>query len=878
LAAFGTGSEGKTMMNRNTILISLALAGCNASGDLPAYYQGGPAPTPSAISQHSEAGNVGGDVVRIVGENFGGNPDGVTVVFGSQNAQIMSVGNDEIVARVPQGPIQGGEVAVVVATAHGQGAVPGGYHYDVGDNLDNQAGYILVSNQWESCLGGVGKGSAGVGCDQIAYTGHTGIEGRAAFMDIKFPNVHSMYVGWTGGSDLSFGEWKIQTPAQMPNSLDIENSYEELKSEEVSGFRLVNKAWDDADITSDPHWCADLTHLESYRYSGELSGEEYRAPFEVSGAGNTMSEALGTSLLSDSTSGSGTCLEADGRRMYDRRQLNFCETHEYDNPQPRDFETDWPVGQSFFVGLNDSNDDAFLDATAPAEVIVDVPGLGMNQELILPPALSVTATSGFSDPGVGGDFSLWGLMELATCQDSNENGQFDLDDAAMGFEWAPFTGALSGGDGVKDARSYVRFTVNVMDIGWFGGIGSSIRASIAVEDDHNFDPETGMSSIEIPASIMYQFPSVDSEWSGESTVGMTSSLKWGDSTSTKYGYLIITVDRVTEYTLEADELSGDVVFAYATGDFGFMDWQNPLVDPSDCNDCSDNDMDGWIDADDPDCRDGDNETNVSFGNHTCNDGIDNDGDGLVDAKDTDCGDGRDSESPECGDEIDNDGDGWVDDADPDCSEGHGLFEDGSEAGKYTCNNGIDDDEDGWVDAADPICEDATLEEVGGFDASEEPAECNDGIDNDGNGDVDNEDITCANQGASYEVEAKEVSAECVDELDNDEDGYIDAKDPDCEFRPFGFETKQFFDTAPEDPEDLVAGIDQCYDGLDNDGDGAIDAVDPGCLDDAGLANGFIDDESRALYVPPEEDDTGDFSDDTGSSGLDSGDAPATAGE
>jgi hypothetical protein len=867
------------MTKRSTLLISLALAGCDTGGDLPAYYQGGPAPAPSAISQHTENGNVGGDVVRIVGENFGGNPDGVTVVFGSQNATVMSVGNDEIVARVPQGPIQGGEVAVVVATAHGQGAVPGGYHYEVGDLLDDQAGYILVTNQWESCLGGIGKADAGVGCEQLAYTGHTGIEGSAAFLDVKFPNVHSMYVGWAGGSDLSFGEWKIQTPAQQPNTLDIENSYEDLKSQEVSGFRLVNTAWDEGDILEDHQWCSDLRHLESYRYSGKLGGDEYVPPFEISGAGNTVSETLGTSLLSDATSGDGTCLEADGRRSYDRRQLNFCETHEFDNNQPRDFESNWPVGESFFVGLSDDEEFAVLDNKEASEVIVDVPGLGLSQEVVLPPPISLTATAGFNDPGVGGDFTLWGLMELETCGDSNANGQFDLSDAAMGFTWEPFTGALTGeidedgrGTKVKGARTYVRFTVNVMDIGWFGGIGSSIRASIAVDDDHNFDPETGLSSMEIPAWVMYQFPSVDSEWGGESTVGLETKLNWADPFSTKYGYLIVTIDRVTEYTLKTTELDGDVVMAYVTGDFGFMGWDNPLTDPRDCNDCSDNDMDGWIDRDDPDCRDGDNETNLSFGQTTCNDGIDNDGDGLVDAKDTDCEDGEDSEGPECGDEIDNDGDGWTDNDDPDCTLGAGLFEDDSFLGTYTCNNRIDDDGDGWVDSTDPACEDASMEEDDGYNMD---AQCNDGIDNDGNGDTDNEDTTCAIEGAGFELEAREMSDFCADGEDNDEDGYIDAKDPDCEFRPWNNEDRAFRgDGDPEIVSDEDLGIDQCYDNIDNDGDGATDSDDPGCWDADGTPNGFIDDESRALYVPEEDDDTGSASEDTGGESTDSGSAPA----
>ena len=72
------------MTMKNSVLIVFALTACQGDGDLPAYYDGGPAPTPSAISQYTEAGNVGGDVVTISGSNFGGDHDSITVVFGSQ--------------------------------------------------------------------------------------------------------------------------------------------------------------------------------------------------------------------------------------------------------------------------------------------------------------------------------------------------------------------------------------------------------------------------------------------------------------------------------------------------------------------------------------------------------------------------------------------------------------------------------------------------------------------------------------------------------------------------------------------------------------------------------------------------------------------------
>ena len=75
---------------------------------------------------------------------------------------------------------------------------------------------------------------------------------------------------------------------------------------------------------------------------------------------------------------------------------------------------------------------------------------------------------------------------------------------------------------------------------------------------------------------------------------------------------------------------------------------------------------------------------------SCNDGVDNDGDGLIDCDDPECF-GQDC--PEvCDDEQDNDGDGWVDCADTDCPPCLEI-----------CDNGLDDDGDGLIDCDDPDC-------------------------------------------------------------------------------------------------------------------------------------------------------------------------------
>jgi len=96
----------------------------------------------------------------------------------------------------------------------------------------------------------------------------------------------------------------------------------------------------------------------------------------------------------------------------------------------------------------------------------------------------------------------------------------------------------------------------------------------------------------------------------------------------------------------------------------------------------------------------------------CADGTDNDGDGYVDAEDPGCvATDQALEVGPCEDGADNDGDSWIDGDDPGCQ--------GDPAGATEemvwdtqCNNGADDDGDGYTDGADPECED-------GYDDSEE---------------------------------------------------------------------------------------------------------------------------------------------------------------
>ena len=124
-----------------------------------------------------------------------------------------------------------------------------------------------------------------------------------------------------------------------------------------------------------------------------------------------------------------------------------------------------------------------------------------------------------------------------------------------------------------------------------------------------------------------------------------------------------------------------------------------------CNDGIDNDVDGFVDSDDPSCVDGFDETELN----ACEDGFDNDFDGWTDLEDLSCTDSlTDSEGgidgvTQCSDGLDNDADGLVDADDPECL----TAAVNSEASQ--CVDGADNDNDGWFDAEDPDCADVFAE-------------------------------------------------------------------------------------------------------------------------------------------------------------------------
>ena len=119
-----------------------------------------------------------------------------------------------------------------------------------------------------------------------------------------------------------------------------------------------------------------------------------------------------------------------------------------------------------------------------------------------------------------------------------------------------------------------------------------------------------------------------------------------------------------------------------------------------CSDEQDNDGDGLVDADDPDCVLACTPYEGPSG--SCVNGLDDDRDGLIDRDDLGCLLGDEARDPACANGVDDDQDGLVDwPDDPNCT--NRLADDESGPGQFACSNGEDDDRDGAIDMADPDC-------------------------------------------------------------------------------------------------------------------------------------------------------------------------------
>lgn len=642
--------------------LPLGVTGCALMQGPSDYYEGGEAPSVSGVTPDAESGNVGGGTATITGSGFGDDASRIVVQFGDENAEIVSVTDGELVVRVPQGPITGGAVPIRVGTASGYSYAEGAYTYEVGDLYEEQVGYVQVNNFWESCLGGLSDrlddAYGGLGCNSIAYIGYTGIDGRAEAIDFIWPRLHSENVGFFGGTDQGASEWKIERPGQVSYAA----GYESLRTD-IGDIVLHNSFFADEDA-----YCVDIDSTASYRYGGGVEG--------FAAAATVSDEPL------PETDQASSCDE--GTREYAADELRFCASPDAEGVADWTYRPDWPVQENFFAASNRN--------LKPVDITLDASKVGLDGvPLRLPENIVVSATEGFQPIFTDGTSApdLWSISPgIAGCYDDSANGE-RLNDVAIRFEWPESEGKLLTSDDdprILDAKTYVRVTVTTMSLNWFGVTGYPVRATIAVPDDNGAGRD-GIASVEIPASVLYQFPTVQLP-EGGGGLGGASLL---DPNGGNWGYMVITFERVTDYRLRTAE-GGDVVFSYATGDFGFFGWTNP-TDADGCNNCVDDDNDGWADAEDPDCANGSEET--GYGETECNDGRDNDGDRDRDGDDRFCEDAFDDDESNCDDGVDNDSDGQLDAEDADCVAG------GNEGDtEPACANGTDDDSDGWADDAD----------------------------------------------------------------------------------------------------------------------------------------------------------------------------------
>jgi hypothetical protein len=852
----------KPMRPMLLLLPSVLLSAC-AQNLEPYYSAGQPAPTISELSVTAQLGSLSGATVVISGQNFGGNADAITVVFGHQNAKVISSDGTEMSVVVPHGPVQGGSVDVAVGTEGGQTLLEDAYTYELPARNADQIAYITIANDGMSCYGGIYNTDI-AGCEGInltgepgVLTGETGIAARGEGFEFTFPKAHIPHSLGKGGfaqaNDISWEEWAVITQPFALSSADLSRDTEGQRIN-LGEVTLTNTAL--AGKTD----CINYGYFSRYTYNGGdawSGGPEEGLLYpnvSVTGSSSTLAES---GICSDDNLASGLAAEVE------LDTLRLCQTDEPGVTNTFVYEGDWLSSTTFFQAADDPDSD-IPQAYAAVPVTLNIPNAGIiDVELTLPEVAE------FLD--VNDDFS-WplrdngGFIDEGLCVDDDDlDRTTDGGDSVFTWQWEPSAVEhdVCPSCDVKSVDSYVVATLSYFSFSWLGGDGLPMIATITVPDDHNLDTDTGLSELSMPSWVLYSMPTsnvdigfVDSSWAG-----------WGDPADLSYGYLVVTLDRVTEFTLQAQRIEspsgvkvdGDIVVAYSTGDMGYFAFDNPLdnLDVDECSDCIDNDGDGWADEQDPDCEENAKLESSTTSLYTCNDDIDNDGDGLTDWEDTDCSSGvSDAEIDDCSNELDDDGDGWIDEEDPDCLDS--VFEE-NETSRFTCNDSIDNDSDGWIDEADPACTNGNDSEDDGIQDSA----CNNGIDDDGHGDPDALDLYCMINGAEAEAE-QDLRGDCIDGIDNDSDGYIDGNDPDCEV----FTVEIYASYA-----DILSGVPeidlQCYNGIDDDGDGEVDALDPGCFED-----GFSSDESAA---DPAKNDCVDGLDNDGDGWVDSEDPDCSFG-
>jgi hypothetical protein len=251
-----------------------------------------------------------------------------------------------------------------------------------------------------------------------------------------------------------------------------------------------------------------------------------------------------------------------------------------------------------------------------------------------------------------------------------------------------------------------------------------------------------------------------------------------------------------------------------------------------CADNQDNDCDGTLDCQDPDCSGspcsvtGKICTNSicscpgSSPETACNDGKDNDCNGLIDCKDQGCQAFGGSPAASCGaNGLVCTGSGTSGTCS--CSGNNGTIQTsegtGGDAGVPTCGDSFDNDCDSYVDCQDVNCRAVPLSD-GGMIAGKDCSKPN--------GTSPTVGMRCDAAGQCICPSGQPSEVSCSDNLDNDCDGKADCADDNCN----GLSCGNYGLVCNGQSCSCPSGsIENCADRLDNDCDGKVDCADLACV-------------------------------------------------
>ncbi len=283
---------------------------------------------------------------------------------------------------------------------------------------------------------------------------------------------------------------------------------------------------------------------------------------------------------------------------------------------------------------------------------------------------------------------------------------------------------------------------------------------------------------------------------------------------------------------------------------GLIDCNDPqcisdiTCQPENCSNGVDDNANGKADCEDPECA-----SEILCQPENCSNGVDDNANGSVDCEDTQCYEDAWCQVEHCDNKIDDNRDGLADCDDPTC-----MFDSACSSAPdpitivENCANGTDDNGDGLADCDDPQCEeDSACTSQPGPAVDEN---CTNGQDDNGDGLADCDDPQCSQTDDCTSSSAE--NEDCSNGIDDNNDGLADCDDPLCML-------DQSCTSGGDDP---VAATENCTNNVDDNSDGLIDCNDPLCVNDSGCktkpgGNTETDESSSKEICDNEKDDNND---------------------